>query len=79
MVQDHLDAIHVLQARESILMANAVAVGTGTGKKEERRRLTGQWKRYARGRVHKPKAKQGVPWREVARMHGIGVVEEAKA
>ncbi len=60
-------------------MANAVAVGTSSLKKEEQRRLTGQWKRHAQGRVRRPKEKQGVPWREVARMHGIGVVEEEKA
>ncbi len=77
LTEAHLDAIPTLQARESILLANVVAVGTGSLKKSESQRITRQWERLARGK--RQRARKDIPFQEVARMHGIGVIEEGKS
>ena len=66
------EAVTRIQARESLRLANADALGSGTMKKSDARKLGNQLQREAgRGR----KAVRGLGYREVAAMHGIGVID----
>ena len=70
-----MEAIPKLQAQESLTMAAAVAVGSGSLKKGKAKEIVSKWERAAgrnRGVV------KGMKTTEVAAMHGIGVVAEGK-
>lgn len=63
-----------LQAEESITAANRIAVGTGRLRREDHRRLTGQWQRCAAGTPSK--AVKATP--DTLRAMGIRFVDESQ-
>ncbi len=61
-----------IEARESLSMATAVAVGSGSMKKNKSQEIVRRWERRA-GRSN---TVRGLSTADVAAMHGIGVIEE---
>ena len=61
-----------IEARESLSMATAVAVGSATMKKHQAKEIIGRWERRA-GRSN---TVRGLSTADVAAMHGIGIVVE---
>ena len=61
-----------IEARESLSMATAVAVGSGTMKKRQAKEIIGRWER----RAGLSNTVRGLSTADVAARHGIGMVEE---
>lgn len=66
-----MEAIPRLEAQEDIRLANSVALGSGTLKKGDARKLSRQLNRQASG----GQVNRGLGMRAVAAMHGIPVID----
>ncbi len=61
-----------IKARESLSMATAVAVGSGSVKKHQAKKIIDRWER----RAGRSDIVRGLSTADVAAMHGIGIVVE---
>ena len=74
LLESYMENMPKIEARESLSMATAVSVGTGSMKKQQSKEIVRRWERSA-GRSN---TVRGLSSADVAAMHGIGVVVEEK-
>lgn len=72
LVEAYAEAIPAIEAREALHHVTIVALGAGTGKKEETQRITAAWRRAAN--AGRPGKRRGLL--ELVSGHGFGVVQE---
>ena len=68
----YMENMPKIEARESLSMATAVAVGSGTMKKHQSKEIIRRWER----RAGRSDIVRGLSTADVAARHGIGIVVE---